>query len=135
MNRRSFLRWIGLGSMAGGATSLAAAVPALATDRMRPRRKLLMTTLAGYQYYEADRLISALRVGDQLRLRANPANRYDPRAVEVWWNADMLGHIPRTDNASVALLLSDQVPVLATVRHVDPAASIWQRIGIDVWLD
>lgn len=135
MNRRKFLRLLGLSAVGSGLSGISAASQIESNDLSGRPRRLLKTKLAGYSYYEAERLISRLRQGDLLDLHANPSNPHDSRAVEVWWQSNMLGHIPRSDNASVSHLLLEQAPVRATVTKIDPDAPVWDRVAFSVWLD
>lgn len=134
MDRRQFFKRFGAGAASLGFTSLAGVVAATPTLSDRPPRRILETKLAGYPYYAAEKVLGRLKAGDALKLRANPKNRHDPRAVEIWWRSHMLGHVPKHDNASVAQLLADGEELTGAIRFVDPAAPQWERIGVDVWL-
>lgn len=74
------------------------------------------------------------RVGQPLTLRRRPDNPHDQRAVEIWWQDRMLGHLPRLDNAAVAQMLDRgerlEARIAALTRDPDP----WKRIGVAVEL-
>ena len=64
--------------------------------------------LAGRKYYEADEAWDKLHVGTVLRLEWDKDNRYDPKAVAVFFDDPgsnetyALGFIPRSKNEIIA---------------------------------
>lgn len=79
---------------------------------MFAKRKLYFTEcyLAGRKYHEADEVWEQLKVGTQLRLQAEPDNRFDPYAVGVLFHAAdsedyLLGYIPRGENKHLSAFL------------------------------
>lgn len=71
--------------------------------------------LAGFKYYHGKALRDQLRTGDALRLVREPANPHDGNAIRVEWKDQMLGYVPRRDNAHLA-------------RQMDRGAAIEARI-------
>jgi hypothetical protein len=63
-------------------------------------RRYLMNRfyVAGFQYYEGPPLISDIKRGEKLHLKADPQNVYDRFAVAVYRRGIMLGYVPRSDN-------------------------------------
>ena len=91
--------------------------------------------VAGFQYYDGDIVWGQLRVGDELALRRAADNRYDPRAVEVWWRQHQLGHLPRVENHAVAQMLDRGLPLRARIIHLQNDPDPWQRVRLDVHLE
>jgi len=50
--------------------------------------KLLETAIAGFQYYEGERLFNHIKIGDRVQLLRAPENKYDKRAVELYWKGN-----------------------------------------------
>lgn len=72
---------------------------------------LVECPIAGTGYHEAAMVWDQLGVGLRLRLRREPANPHDPRAVAVYMlgrrdgEEHMLGYVPREHTQAVAALL------------------------------
>ena len=155
MNKRRFLRTLvgaagmGASSLAAGSVAVKAGVglaglsesgtePASAHESpgggLSGRPLLLQSSpLAGFQYYAGEQLWSQMKPGDGLELRRAPKNPYDQRAVEVWWQGNMLGHLPRLDNAAVSQMLDRGVELHAMITAMQQSNSPWQRIKLEVW--
>lgn len=131
MNKRDFLRRL-LATVAGlplASRGTRAAVP--------PAPVLLIqeSPLAGFQYYDAERLWSRLAVGQVLALRRNPRNPHDDRAVEVWLEGHMLGHLPRLENTAAAQMLDRGEPLAARIAALSESPNPWDRIRLAVYRD
>jgi hypothetical protein len=50
---------------------------------------LLETSIAGFQFYEGERLFNHIKINDKVQLHRVPENQYDKRAVEVYWQGNM----------------------------------------------
>lgn len=125
MNRRIFLKTIlGLPLLAFGAKAQAGPTP--------QSTLLLKTPVAGFQYYEGERLWPLLNTGDQLSLVREPANPYDPKAVAVYRQADKLGYIPRADNAVIANLMDQGRALQALLHTKNQGANPWKRLSVEV---
>ena len=99
MKRRGLLTGLlGLGAMA--------TTRAVAASRPAPAALLLQDThIAGSAHYRFDECAPLIRSGDCLQLRRQADNPHDDHAVEVFWNHQKIGYLPRSDNAAVASLL------------------------------
>ena len=127
MNRRSFLKTIlGLPLLAFGVK--AQAKPPLQSTL------LLQTPVAGFQYYEGERLWPLLNTGDRLSLVREPANPYDDKAVAVYRQADKLGYIPRKDNAVIANLMDQGRSLQAQLYTKNLSANVWERLSVEVMM-
>ncbi len=109
-----------------------AAAPAFAAD---VRIIVQESPLAGFQYYEGKALWEMLRTGDSLRLVREPQNPHDANAVRIEWRGEMLGYLPRRENADVARQMDRGAPVKARIVRLVEARNPWQRIRFEVYVD
>lgn len=92
------------------------------------------TRIAGSHYYRFGEVASVIRPGHRLQLRAQPENRYDQNAVEVYWQGAKLGYLPRVDNtASASLLSRGHVLEARVLEKLDPERT-WEPLTIRVWM-
>jgi hypothetical protein len=91
--------------------------------------------LAGFQYYEGKALWEMMRVGDPLRLVREPQNPYDANAVRIEWRGEMLGYLPRRENADVARQMDLGAPVKARVVRLTEARNPWHRVRFEVYVE
>jgi hypothetical protein len=75
-----------------------------------------------------------LCVGDALRLRRQPDNPHDSRAVEVFWRERKLGYLPRLDNAAAASLLDRAHTLRAEIIGIDDPEQEWEPMRLRVWV-
>ena len=131
MKRRGFLQTlIGL----AGTTAIPATGSSQQNRQKQARVQLLETSLAGFQYYEGERLFPQLNIGDPLQLRRAPENKYDQRAVEVYWQGNMLGHIPRVANMSVSQILDKGGVLDAEISQLLPENLPRYCVSLTVYL-
>lgn len=76
-----------------------------------------------------------LRVGDILQLRCDPHNPNDPNVVRVERRGQMLGYVPRRENAHVARRMDYRAKVKARIIRMTTACCLWQRIRFEVYAD
>jgi hypothetical protein len=91
--------------------------------------------LAGFQYYEGKALWDMMRVGDALRLVREPRNPHDANAVRIEWRGEMLGYLPRRENADVARQMDLGAPVKARVVRLTEARNPWHRVRFEVYVE
>jgi len=91
--------------------------------------------LAGFQYYEGKALWEMMRVGDALRLVREPRNPHDANAVRIEWRGEMLGYLPRRENADVARQMDLGAPVKARVVRLTEARNPWHRVRFEVYVE
>ncbi|MCP5231042.1 MAG: HIRAN domain-containing protein [Chromatiales bacterium] len=123
MNRRDWLRGLltltGLGLVPGARAA-------------RSELRIQDSPVAGFQYYDGDLVWDRLRVGDGLTLRREADNRYDHRAVAVWWRDHQLGYLPRIENHAVAQMLDRGLPLTARIDALATSADPWQRLRLSI---
>jgi hypothetical protein len=127
--RRAFL------AGAGGAGAAAIAGAAAAAPAGARRVPLLSTYVAGSDRYDGPSAVAAIAPGDWLRLRREPENGYDRRAVSVWTDDGrmLLGYVPRIHNQAVANLMdAGLVPEARAGRVRGPSTR--PEIGVEVFL-
>jgi len=128
MNKRAFLKRL--------FATLAGLPLASRGARAAPRTVLLQESpLAGFQYYDGERLWPRLAAGQAVELRRNPRNPHDDRAVEIWRAGHMLGHLPRVENTAVAQMLDRGEPLTARITTLNQSrgpgsGSGWRCTGI-----
>jgi len=128
MNKRAFLKRL--------FATLAGLPLASRGARAAPRTVLLQESpLAGFQYYDGERLWPRLAAGQAVELRRNPRNPHDDRAVEIWRAGHMLGHLPRVENTAVAQMLDRGEPLTARITTLNQSRGPWERIRLAVYWD
>ncbi|MDX8410908.1 MAG: HIRAN domain-containing protein [Mariprofundaceae bacterium] len=73
--------------------------------------------------------------GDALTLVREAENKYDKRAVAVYWHRRKLGYVPRVENAAVAQMLDRGDHLAARIVRLEHSSNPWDRIHIEVSLD
>ena len=116
MKRRGFLQAL-LGI--AGTTALPASSSNNNINQTKPV-KLLQTSIAGFQYYKGEDLFNHIKIGDTVQLRCAPNNKYDKRAVEVYWKGNMLGRIPAVANMGISQMLDEGVRLEGEVSLLVP---------------
>lgn len=90
--------------------------------------------LAGSQYYSANRVWGAIRIGDRLSLAREPDNRHDRNAVRVEWKGQKLGYVPRAENRAVAQAIDTGEQLEAKVSRLRDDPDPWRRIEFEIFL-
>lgn len=97
------------------------------------RTKLLqISPIAGFQYYQGDKVWPQLAQGQQITLQREPTNTFDARAVAVYWGQQKLGFIPRLDNAAISQLLDRGEVLIASVLSLTESDNPWERVEMEV---
>lgn len=110
----------------------ALAMPAAAAEA---RIIVQESPLAGFQYYEGKALWDMMRVGDALQLVREPRNPHDANAVRIEWRGEMLGYIPRRENADVARQMDLGAAVKARIVRLTEARNPWHRVRFEVYVE
>ncbi|MGM0577738.1 MAG: HIRAN domain-containing protein [Myxococcota bacterium] len=132
MERRRFFTRIGTALAAVGLTPVAAPTAAASGPGRPTSLHLQDCRIAGSHHYECFEVLDRLRVGDTLRLVAEPDNPYDRRAVEVFWGQHKLGYLPRVDNAAAASLAERGHTLRAEVLAVHDPDDAWEPVRLRV---
>ncbi len=86
--------------------------------------------LAGMAYYDFKDGPKGLKPGDEVRLRREPDNKHDERAVEVLLpDGRKLGYVARLENEALSRLMDAGMPVRARLKEVgEDIYSVTMRI-------
>lgn len=86
------------------------------------REHLANFHIAGLTFYEAPRCFKKLKIGTKLRLELELDNKFDARAVAIYYKKHKLGFVPRSENRIFyKLLLMGHHSVLELViQQIDP---------------
>ncbi|MEC5394441.1 HIRAN domain-containing protein [Bergeyella sp. RCAD1439] len=68
------------------------------TKRKQQREHLVNFHIAGFNYYDGVLCFSKLKIGTKLDLEHEADNKFDHRAVALYYKGYKLGFIPRTEN-------------------------------------
>lgn len=76
--------------------------------------------IAGFTYYDGIDCFEQLQIGTNLKLVLETDNKYDPRAVAIYFNEFKLGFVPRADNRIIYKLLSVGLDCISTkIQMID----------------
>lgn len=128
MKRYEFFQKILWGGAAAALTGMVAAPQPVLT-----RLVLLKTSVAGFVYYDGPSLLHSLKPGAPVRLQREPANPYDPRAVEVYCGTAKLGYLPRSNNPVIASLMDQHFGLQAEVSDVCSDKDHYRPVGIEIF--
>lgn len=115
------------------ASSLAASLLLCASTAASAGRLIIQRCpLAGFTHHAAPALQGQLAEGDRLELVFERANLHDPQAVQIRWQGQLLGYLPRSDNGALARALHQGLSLEARIsrlrEHPDPR----KRIEIEI---
>ena len=119
--RRDLLRLVRFLPFAGSLTGpLVSSDAKAAPVRPATRTVTLLSDarVAGLAYYDAALVVPLLSPGDALKLRREPENPFDARAIEIWVPGKeprKLGYVARIENEGLAALMDEGVSVTASV--------------------
>ncbi|VAW28092.1 hypothetical protein MNBD_BACTEROID07-1543, partial [hydrothermal vent metagenome] len=88
--------------------------------------------IAGYNYYDGDKVENQLNYNDRLTIKRENNNLHDGKAISLWHNRHKLGYVPRHKNSTLAKLLDQQIEIKAVINQIFPEASPWNRIFVDI---
>ncbi len=133
MQRRIFLKSLFQGFSALSLLTLAKE-PAAATLTNSKEILLQTSPIAGFQFYDGDRLWSSLRLNDALHLVAEPENPHDEQAVKVMCKNNQLGYVPRQDNTAIGQMLNRGQMLVARIGGMQESIDPWARVTMDIYL-
>jgi hypothetical protein len=90
--------------------------------------------IAGFTYYEGVDAFKDLQIGTELRLLAEPENKFDDAAVAIYHQDKKLGYVPKNKNEYMSKFLNSGHTDLFAVKvnKVSPAEHPEQQIGVVV---
>lgn len=91
--------------------------------------------VAGFSFYEGPMAFKKLAIGTKLKLKAEPDNAYDPRAVAIYYKKKKLGFVPRRCNYSISHFLeAGYNPFEVRVQSIDKTAHPESQLSVVVYL-
>ncbi len=100
------------------------------------RRHFIHSPIAGFTYYNGPLVFNQLTIGTELTLAAEPDNKYDAKAVAVYFGEHKLGFLPRGLNNEVSKLLEMGYHNIfeTRVQYLDPTTGPENQVGVIVYL-
>ena len=108
--------------------------PALLPAADGPSARIVVqdAPLAGFVYYDGKAVWGRMKVGDRLSLVREPANPHDPNAIRLEWQGNMLGYVPRKDNADLARQMDFGAAAEARITALNKASNGRNRISYEI---
>lgn len=104
-------------------------------NKSRPKKArhwLYSGWIAGVFYYEGHEVLDHLKAGSELKLRREPDNPYDGRAIEVYAGVYKLGYIPMSVNEPIAAMMDRGEQLEAEVEEL--SGGNWGGVKVRVEL-
>jgi len=91
--------------------------------------------IAGFTFYDGAIVFNDLIVGPELSLLPEPDNRYDPKAVAIYYGQHKLGFIPKGSNSEIFKLLEMGHNVFETrIQRLSPDLHMEEQVGVIVYV-
>lgn len=91
--------------------------------------------IAGFTYYEGSEAFENFKIGTKLQLKLEPENKFDARAIALFYNDFKLGFVPRTENRIIYKLLKIGFEGLETkIQRIDATAHPENQVSVIVHL-
>lgn len=99
--------------------------------------------VAGVQHHKLHECIKELKVGDNLILRPEPTNRFDPNAVRIEFfslsqdREIMLGYVPAKGEGLSAKVSGrlEMEPLSCKVLELNPDAKTWEQLKVGIFVE
>ena len=88
--------------------------------------------LAGFVYYDGQKVWERMHRGDRLSLVREGANPHDANAIRLEWQGHMLGYVPRKDNADLARQMDHGARPDARITELSKSANGRHRISYEI---
>ncbi len=92
--------------------------------------------IAGFTYYEGALAFNKLKIGKQVELKLEEDNKFDARAVAIYFNEYKLGFVPKSENRIIYKLLKLRMQnnFRALIQQVDSREHPESQVRIVVHL-
>lgn len=125
MNRGEFLRNV----FGGVVLSLVQKLAVKAAQK----QTLLQCFVAGFSYYHGPQLLGKMEIGDTIKLVREPTNKFDNKAIALYFKNNKIGFIPRTDNQVLSNIMdANTLKLQAEISYVNPKKDSWEQVEITV---
>ncbi len=89
--------------------------------------------IAGFQYYDGVDVFTEMKIGSEVKLVAEPENKYDEYAVAIYFKDKKLGFIPRGLNKQISKLINfGHNPFTAKINRLTPDEHPNNQVGVVV---
>ena len=131
MNRSAFIKSFIISGF-GLLTAKGLTKPAFTGTEEEKTTTLLKCYIAGYAYYQGEKLIDQLKPDLKLDLKREPENPYDNKAIAIYFKNHKLGFIPRVNNKVIANIMDQKMPVFAKILKINPGNDVWDKVEVEV---
>lgn len=92
--------------------------------------------IAGFTYYDGAIVFRKLKIGKKVRLQLEEENKFDARAVAIYYNEFKLGFVPRSENRILYKLLKTGLDqnLSVVIQRLDPTAYPENQVSVIVHL-
>ena len=91
--------------------------------------------VAGFTFYDGVDVFNKLKVGKKVKFKLEEDNKWDPRAVAIYFKDSKIGFIPRTENRIFYKLLKVGITQFkARIQKIDPQQHTERQVEIVVHL-
>jgi hypothetical protein len=92
--------------------------------------------IAGFTYYDGAIAFRKLKIGKKVRLQLEEENKFDARAVAIYYNEFKLGFVPRSENRILYKLLKTGLDqnLSVVIQRLDPTAYPENQVSVIVHL-
>lgn len=92
--------------------------------------------IAGFTFYDGALAFNELKIGKELELKLDSKNKFDPRAVAIYYKKFKLGYVPRTENRIFFKLLTVDLgkTLEARIQRISPDEHTENQIQVVVHL-
>ena len=131
MNRSAFIKSFIISGL-GLLTVKGLTKPAFTGTEEEKTTTLLKCYIAGYAYYQGEKLIDQLKPDLKLDLKREPENPYDNKAIAIYFKNHKLGFIPRVNNKVIANIMDQEINVFAKILNINPGNDVWDKVKVEV---
>ncbi len=91
--------------------------------------------VAGFSYYQGSFLFSELKIGSRIELVPETNNIHDEYAVELRFNGNKIGYVPRGENREISTILKAGHDIfIGVVQQVSPAEHPEHQVRVGVFV-
>ncbi len=92
--------------------------------------------LAGFTYWDGVEVFDILKIGLKLRFEREMDNKYDPKAVAIYFGETKLGYVPRANNSEISKLCEQGYSQIFDVRinRISAEEHTENQVGVVVYI-
>lgn len=96
--------------------------------------KLIEFHIAGYVFYDGKTIENQIRGNEIVHLQQEKSNKHDLYAVEIYWNQQKLGYIPRQYNEIIFNILETNINLFGRIKNKNSNLPTWERMSIEIFI-